>query len=63
MTPGDWYEAKAREAANAEWALAHLQRYLRRLDDRRVNQAARAPLTAYLSALVRTLEAARYVGD
>ena len=61
--PGEWYAEKDAEAEHAAWALDHLQRYLRRLDDRRVNQAARAPLTAYLSALVRTLEAARYVGD
>jgi hypothetical protein len=61
--PGEWYEAKRLEAEHADWAVQHLQAYLRRLDDRRVNQAARAPLTEYLSALVRTLEQARYVGD
>jgi hypothetical protein len=61
--PGEWYAEKATEAEHADWAVQHLQAYLRRLDDRRASQAARAPLTDYLAALVRTLEAARYVGD
>jgi hypothetical protein len=33
------------------------------LDDRRATQAMRAPLTEYLTVLMRTLEQARYVGD
>jgi hypothetical protein len=61
--PGEWYEAKRLEAEHADWAINHLQAYLRRLDDRRPSQARRAILTEYLGALVRTLEQARYVGD
>jgi len=61
--PGEWYAEKRQEAEHAAWAVNHLQAYLRRLDDRRPSQARRAILQEYLSALVRTLEAARYVGD
>jgi hypothetical protein len=61
--PGEWYEEKRLEAEHAAWAIQHVQAYLRRLDDRRPSQARRAILQEYLSALVRTLEAARYVGD
>jgi hypothetical protein len=61
--PGEWYERRRLEAEHADWAIQHLQTYLRRLDDRRATQAMRAPLTQYLAALVRTLEQARYVGD
>ncbi len=61
--PGEWYEEQRQEAEHAEWAIQHLQTYLRRLDDRRASHAMRAPLTDYLAALVRTLERARYVGD
>jgi hypothetical protein len=61
--PGEWYERKRLEAEHADWAIQHLQTYLRRLDDRRATHAMRAPLTDYLAALVRTLEQARYVGD
>lgn len=61
--PGEWYEEQRLEAEHADWAIQHLQAYLRRLDDRRVSHAARAPLTEYLSTLVRALEQARYVGD
>src|SRR5262245_24492994 len=60
--PGAWYDEKRAEAAHAEWAIQHLQTYLRRLDDRRPSQARRAILQEYLSALVRTLGRARYVG-
>jgi len=45
--PGEWYDEKRQEAEHADWAIRHLQAYLQE----------------YLSALVRTLEAARYVGD
>jgi hypothetical protein len=61
--PGEWYEEQRLEAEHADWAIQHLQAYLRRLDDRRPSQARRAILQEYLSALVRTLELARYVGD
>ena len=61
--PGEWYEEKRLEAEHADWAIKHLQAYLRRVDDRRPSQAMRAPLTDYLAALVRTLELAREVGD
>jgi hypothetical protein len=61
--PGEWYEEKRQEAEHADWAIQHLQAYLRRLDDHRASQAMRAPLTEYLTVLVRTLELAQYVGD
>lgn len=61
--PGEWYAEQYERAGHLDFAVQHLQAYLRRLDDRRVNQAARAPLTEYLHRLVRDLEQARYVGD
>ena len=61
--PGEWYEERYEEAGHLDFAVRHLQAYLRRLDDRRSSQASRAILTAYLEKLVRDLERARYVGD
>ena len=61
--PGEWYAERAELAAHLDFAVKHLQTYLRRFDDSRTSQATRAPLTEYLSRLVRDLEAARYVGD
>ena len=61
--PGEWYEERRLEAEHAEWAIQHLLAYLRRLDDRPASLALRVPLTEYLTALVRALEQARYVGD
>jgi len=61
--PGEWYEERRQEAAHAEWAIEHLQTYLRRLDDRRPSQARRAILQEYLYVLVRTLGRAWDVGD
>jgi hypothetical protein len=61
--PGEWYAERSLEAERLDFAVRHLQAYLRQLDDRRVNQAARALLPDYLARLVRDLERARYVGD
>ncbi len=61
--PGEWYEAKRQEAEHLDFAITHLQAYVRRLDDRHPSQARRAILTEYLGRLVRDLERARYVGD
>jgi len=61
--PGEWYAERSERAGHLDFAVRHLQDYLRRLDDRRVSQAARAPLTEYLHRLVHDLEQARYVGD
>lgn len=61
--PGEWYEARRQEAEHLDFAIQHLQGYLRRLDDQRPSQARRAILQEYLGHLVRDLERARYVGD
>jgi len=61
--PGEWYAERHEEAAHLDFAIAHLQGYLRRLDDRRPSQARRAILMEYLGRLVRDLERAQYVGD
>jgi hypothetical protein len=61
--PGEWYEEQRELAERLDFAVKHLQAYLRRLDDRRPSQATRAPLAEYLARLVRDLEQARYVGD
>jgi len=61
--PGEWYEERRQEAEHLEFALRHLQAYLRRLDDSGTGQGMRAPLIVYLERLVRDLERARYVGD
>jgi len=61
--PGEWYEERRQEAEHLDFAITHLQAYLRRLDDQRPNQARRAILQEYLGRLVRDLGRARYVGD
>jgi len=61
--PGEWYEEKQHQAEHLDFAITHLQAYLRRLDDQRPSQARRAILMEYLGRLVRDLERARYVGD
>jgi len=61
--PGAWYDETRQQAAHLDFAIAHLQGYMRRLDDQRPSQARRAILMEYLGRLVRDLERARYVGD
>jgi hypothetical protein len=61
--PGEWYEERRQEAEHLDFAITHLQAYLRRLDDTRPSHARRAVLTEYLGRLVRDREHARYVGD
>ena len=61
--PGEWYEERHALEEKLNFAVRHLQAYLRRLDDERPSQARRAVLTEYLGRLLRELEAARYVGD
>ncbi len=61
--PGEWYEAKRHEVEHLDFAITHLQAYLRRLDDARPSHARRTILMEYLGRLVRDLERARHVGD
>jgi len=61
--PGEWYDEKRQQAAHLDFAIQHLQAYLRRLDAQRPSQARRAILMEYLGRLVRDVERAQYVGD
>jgi len=61
--PGEWYAERRELEERLDFAVRHLQAYLRRLDDERPSQARRAVLMEYLGRLVRELEASRYVGD
>jgi hypothetical protein len=61
--PGEWYEERRELADHLDFAVHHLQAYLRQLDNSRRGQGMRATLTVYLERLVRELEQARYVGD
>jgi len=61
--PGEWYEEKREQAEHLDFAIEHVQAYLRRLDDQRPSQARRAILMEYHARLVRDLERARDVGD
>jgi len=60
--PGEWYEEQRALAERLDFAVKHLQAYLRRLD-KQLLQAQRAILHEYLRALVHDLEQARDVGD
>jgi len=61
--PGEWYAERRELEERLDFAIQHLQAYLRRLDAERPSQGRRAILTEYLGRLVRDLERARYVGD
>jgi hypothetical protein len=69
--PGEWYAERRELEDRLDFAVRHLQAYLRRLDElhdnRRItaweHESMRNPLSAYLGRLVRELEAARDVGD